>query len=143
MGVNRVILLGHVGADPEVQHFEGSNRVRARFRFATTEYYKDRQGQRQEQTEWHTVIFWGAICRTIEEHVRKGQQLYIEGRIRYRQWLDEQQQKHYVTEIVGDTFQFAGPRREGLTDPPSAPEGGQLSEANGEYTLPGGEDFPF
>ncbi|PID89960.1 MAG: single-stranded DNA-binding protein [Bacteroidetes bacterium] len=156
MGVNRVILLGRVGADPEIQYFEGNSRARARFRFATTEHYRDKQGNRQEQTEWHTVVFWGSICRVIEQHVRKGQQLYIEGRIRYRQWVDEQQQKHYATEIAGDTFHFVGgsPRPGGVegANPSAGVQGGmpegsqggmQLNEADGSYVLPNGEAFPF
>ena len=106
-GVNRVILLGRVGRDPEIRVLEGGKKV-ANFTIATSETYKDKKGEKQEVTEWHNCVFWGPIVDVIEKHVKKGQQLYIEGKLRTRSYEDKEGVKKYVTEILGNSLQMLG-----------------------------------
>ena len=112
--VNKVILIGNVGQDPEIRYTgDANNGVKvATIRLATSERYKDRNGNLQEHTEWHTVIVWRGIADVVEKYVRKGTQLYIEGRIRTRSWEDQTGNKRYATEIMGDTLQLLGRRSE-------------------------------
>ncbi|RSK42945.1 single-stranded DNA-binding protein [Hymenobacter perfusus] len=107
--VNKVILIGHLGKDPEVRHLEGGNSV-ANFTMATNEYYKDKQGNRVERTEWHTVAAWRGLAELAEKYLRKGQQVYVEGRIRTRQYQDKDNQTRYVTEIVAEEISLLGGR---------------------------------
>jgi single-strand DNA-binding protein len=106
-GVNKVILLGYLGKDPEVRALEGGKKV-AKFSLATTEYYKDRDGNRIEQTEWHHVEFWGALVDVIEKYLKKGSQVYIEGKLRTRSYDDKDGIKRYVTEIIGQQVNLVG-----------------------------------
>ena len=106
-GVNKVILLGYLGKDPEVRALEGGKKV-AKFSLATTEYYKDRDGNRAEQTEWHHVEFWGVFVDVIEKYLKKGSQVYIEGKLRTRSYDDKEGIKRYVTEIVGLQLNLVG-----------------------------------
>ncbi|KUG06314.1 single-stranded DNA-binding protein [Solirubrum puertoriconensis] len=105
--VNKVILIGHLGTDPEVRHLEGGSTV-AQFRLATNEFYKDKQGNRVERTEWHNVVAWRGLAETVEKYIKKGQQVYVEGKIRTRQYQDKDQQTRYVTEIVADEITMLG-----------------------------------
>ncbi|MCA8832156.1 single-stranded DNA-binding protein [Hymenobacter pini] len=107
--VNKVILIGHLGKDPEVRHLEGGNTV-ANFTMATNEYYKDKQGNRVERTEWHTIAAWRSLAELAEKYLRKGQQVYVEGRIRTRQYQDKDNQTRYVTEIVAEEISLLGSR---------------------------------
>ncbi|RSK30106.1 single-stranded DNA-binding protein [Hymenobacter metallilatus] len=107
--VNKVILIGHLGKDPEVRHLEGGNTV-ANFTMATNEYYKDKQGTRVERTEWHTIAAWRNLAELAEKYLRKGQQVYVEGRIRTRQYQDKDNQTRYVTEIVAEEISLLGSR---------------------------------
>ncbi|MBA3971293.1 MAG: single-stranded DNA-binding protein [Bacteroidetes bacterium] len=102
-GVNKVILVGNLGKDPEVRHLEGGTAV-ANFTMATTEVYKDKTGARQEQTEWHDIVVWRGLAEIAEKYLKKGMTIYIEGKLRKRSWDDKEGQKRYTTEIVGDTF---------------------------------------
>lgn len=111
MSVNKVILVGHVGNDPEVKHLDAGTPV-ANFRLATSELYKNRDGERVVQTEWHSVVAWRGLAEIVEKYVKKGQQLYIEGRIRTRAWDDKDGNKRYTTEIVADNMQMLGKRSE-------------------------------
>ncbi len=106
-GINKVILVGNLGADPEVKHLESGVSV-ARLRIATTESYKDRNGNRVEHTEWHTVTLWRGLADVAEKYVKKGQTVYIEGRIRTRQWNDKDGNQRYSTEIQGDNMTMLG-----------------------------------
>jgi single-strand DNA-binding protein len=106
-GVNKVILLGNLGKDPEVRSLEGGKKV-AKFSLATTESYKDRDGNRVENTEWHNVEFWGAVVDIIEKYLKKGNQVYIEGKLRTRSYDDKDGIKRYVTEIVGQQLNLIG-----------------------------------
>ncbi len=107
-GVNKVILIGHLGKDPEVQTFDGGN-MKCKFTLATTETYKDKSGQKQEQTEWHNVVMWGALADIAQKFLRKGTPVYLEGKIKSRSWDDAQSgQKKYITEIVADNMNMLG-----------------------------------
>lgn len=102
-GVNKVILVGNLGKDPEVRHLEGGAAV-ANFTMATTEVYKDKTGTRQEQTEWHNIVVWRGLAEVAEKYLKKGMTIYIEGKLRTRSWDDKEGHKRYTTEVVGDTF---------------------------------------
>ena len=99
--VNKVILIGNVGADPDVKYLEGGVAV-ARFSLATSEVYNNKNGERVTQTEWHNIVLWRNLAQIAEKYVRKGMMLYIEGRIRTRSWDDQNGVKRYTTEIYGD-----------------------------------------
>lgn len=113
--INKVILIGNVGQDPEVRYTgDASNGAKvATIRLATTERYRDRNGNPQEHTEWHNVVVWRNQADVVEKYVKKGTQLYIEGRIRTRSWDDQSGNKRYTTDIVADTLQLLGRRPEG------------------------------
>lgn len=100
--VNKVILIGNVGADPDVKYLEGGIAI-ARFSLATSEVYNNKNGERVTQTEWHNIVLWRNLAQIAEKYVRKGMMLYIEGRIRTRSWDDQNGVKRYTTEIYGDT----------------------------------------
>lgn len=111
--VNKVILVGNVGADPEVRSLESGVKV-ARLRLATTERIFDRQkNETRELTEWHTVTLWRGLADVVDKYVRKGSQLYIEGAIRSREWTDKDNQKRYATEIVANDMKLLGRRPDG------------------------------
>jgi single-strand DNA-binding protein len=100
-GLNKVMLIGNLGKDPEVQTLEGNIKV-ARFSLATTESYKDDKGQTHTNTEWHTVVVWRGLADLAEKYMRKGSTVYIEGKNKTRSYDDKQGTKRYVTEVVGD-----------------------------------------
>lgn len=99
-GINKVILIGNLGSDPEVRHLEGGASV-AKFNIATTERYKDRNGNRQEQTEWHRIELWNGLARVAEQYLKKGSKIFIEGKLRTDQWTDQNGQTRYTTSIRG------------------------------------------
>ncbi len=103
--VNKVILIGNVGADPEVRYLDGGVAV-ANIRLATTENYKNKNGEKIEQTEWHNVVLWRGLAEVVEKYVKKGMRLYIEGRLRTRSWDDQNGTKRYTTEIFADNMQM-------------------------------------
>lgn len=106
MSVNRVFLLGQVGRDPEVKEIGGAKY--ATFSLATSESYKDKNGERQTNTEWHTIVCWRNTAEVVERYVTKGMQLFVEGQLRTRSWEDGEGKKRYVTEIVAKEVQFVG-----------------------------------
>jgi single-strand DNA-binding protein len=110
-GVNKVILVGNLGANPEMRFTQGGQSV-ANLRLATTERWTDKNGQKQEATEWHRVVVWGKQAEIVGQYLTKGRQVYIEGRIRTRQWQDQAGQKRYTTEIVAQNVQMLGKRRQ-------------------------------
>lgn len=112
--INKVILIGNVGQDPEIRYTgDAANGAKvATIRLATTERYRDRNGNLQEHTEWHSVVVWRNTADVVEKYVRKGTQLYIEGRIRTRSWDDQSGNKRYTTEIMADTLQLLGRRQD-------------------------------
>ena len=116
------MLIGNVGRDPEVRYLDGQsgNAKVATFTLATTERYRDRNGETRENTEWHNIVAWRNTADVVERFVKKGTQLYIEGRIRTRSWDDQTGNKRYTTEIIADTLQLLGKK----TDNPGAQPGG-------------------
>ena len=132
--INKVILIGNVGQDPEVRYTgDASNGAKvATVRLATTERYRDRSGNLQEHTEWHSVVVWRNQAYVVEKYVKKGTQLYIEGRLRTRSWDDQNGNKRYVTEIVADTLQLLGRKPEGQ----SQGGYGQAQQAAPSYPQP-------
>jgi single-strand DNA-binding protein len=111
-GVNRVMLIGNLGKDPDVQYLEGNIGV-AKFSLATTETYKDRSGKLISQTEWHTVVLWRGLADLAEKYLHKGSLVYIEGRLRTRSWEDKEGNKKFATEVVGDNLIMLDKRNDG------------------------------
>jgi len=112
MSVNKVILVGNVGKDPEVRHLDSGVAV-ANFPLATSESYTAKNGDRVTTTEWHNIVLWRGLADVAEKYVTKGKQLYIEGRIRTRSYDDKDGNKKYITEIYGDVMQMLGSRDSG------------------------------
>jgi single-strand DNA-binding protein len=113
-GVNKVILIGHLGADPETRAMPSGSSV-ANLRLATTESWRDKQsGEQQERTEWHRVALFGRLAEIASEYLRKGSQVYIEGSLRTRKWQDKQGNERYSTEIVASDMQMLGGRGAGM-----------------------------
>ncbi|MCB0755377.1 MAG: single-stranded DNA-binding protein [Flavobacteriales bacterium] len=106
-GVNKVILVGRLGADPEVRTLESGTKVSS-IRLATSERYKDRNGQQQESTEWHNVVLWRGLADVTEKYLKKGDQVYIEGKIKTRKWTDKDGNDRYSTDIVADEMTMLG-----------------------------------
>ncbi len=115
MSVNKVILVGNVGKDPETRYLEGGTAV-SKFPLATSETYRNRNGERITTTEWHNVVVWRGLAEVCEKYVRKGSQLYIEGRIKTRSYNDRDGNTRYITEIVGDNMQMLGKRSDDTGD---------------------------
>ncbi|MEL7585676.1 MAG: single-stranded DNA-binding protein [Prolixibacteraceae bacterium] len=107
MSVNKVILIGNVGKDPEVRHLDKDVTV-ANFPLATSESYTAKNGEKVTTTEWHNVVIWRGLAKVVEQYVKKGDKLYIEGRIRTRAWDDKDGNKRYTTEIYGDSMEMLG-----------------------------------
>ncbi len=105
--VNKAIIIGNLGADPDLRYTPSSQPV-AELRVATTEHWTTREGERKEQTEWHRIVVWGKQAEHCKSYLKKGRQVYVEGRLRTRQWEDKEGQKRYTTEIVADRVQFLG-----------------------------------
>lgn len=124
--VNKVLLIGNVGSDPEVRYLDGNNNGNggnakvATIRLATSERYRDRSGEQRENTEWHNVVAWRNLADLAENFIRKGTQIYVEGRIRTREYTDQTGAKRYRTEIIADNIQLLGRR----SDNPGAQDGG-------------------
>ena len=111
-GVNRVMLIGNLGKDPDVQYLEGNIAV-AKFSLATTETFKDRAGKLISQTEWHTVVLWRGLAELAQKYLHKGSLVYIEGRLKTRSWEDKEHNKKFATEVVGDNLIMLDKRSEG------------------------------
>jgi len=107
MSVNKVILLGRLGQDPELKYTPGGSAV-CNFSMATTEAWTDKQGQKQEKTEWHRIVVWGKLAELCNQYLAKGRQAFLEGRLQTRSWDDKDGNKKYTTEILASTVQFIG-----------------------------------
>jgi single-strand DNA-binding protein len=151
MSVNKVILVGNVGKDPEIRHLDTGVAV-ANFPLATSETYTAKNGEKVTTTEWHNIVLWRGLAEVAEKYVTKGRQLYIEGRIRTRNYDDKDGNKRYITEIYGDTMQMLGTKaddKSGATHynqnqstPGAIPPVAMASEP--AMDEPGGdEDLPF
>jgi len=131
-GINKVILVGNLGKDPEMRKLEGGI-SRVNFSLATTEYYKDKEGRRIEQTEWHNIVLWRSIAENAERLLKKGYTIYLEGKLQTRKWQDKEGQQRSITEIVGDTFQLIKRSEPGT----------QTNESNIPIGPTSGDDLPF
>ncbi len=137
--INKVILVGNVGVDPEVRTLESGAKV-ARVRLATTERLFDRQAnETKEHTEWHTITLWRGLADVVDKYVRKGSQIYIEGRLRTREWTDKDNQKRYSTEILADDMKLLGRRSEGAPSGTSAPQ--SYAQPQGGYSAPASQPY--
>ena len=127
MSLNKAMLIGNVGRDPEVRYLDGNsgNAKVATFTLATTERYRDRNGETRENTEWHNIVAWRGNADVAERFVKKGTQLFIEGRIRTRSWDDQSGNKRYTTEIIADNLQLLGKK----SDNPGGQQGGYQAPA--------------
>ena len=139
--VNKAIILGNLGRDPEVRYTSDGNAVTT-FSVATTETRKDRDGNSQEHTEWHRIVVFGRLAEVCGEYLAKGRSVYVEGSIRTRSWDDREGNKRYTTEIVGRTVQFLSPRGE------SGRQGGGAPPAEDDFSYEEGagmtdDDVPF
>lgn len=144
-GVNKVILIGNLGADPEVRFTPGGQAV-ANFRIATNESWTDKSGQKQERTEWHRIVVWGKLAELCGEYLKKGRQAYVEGRLQTREWTDKEGKKNYTTEVVANTVQFLGGGGGGGGGGRSGEGGGSRSDDAGPVDDMGpgpGDDIPF
>ena len=144
-GVNRVFLMGNLGVDPEVR-FTPSGQAVANFRIATNESWTDKQGQKQEKTEWHRIVVWGKLAELCGEYLKKGRQCFVEGRLQTREWTDKEGKKNYTTEIVANNVQFLGGRDGAGAGAGRRTEEGPPMLADGEGPPPqmgGGDDIPF
>ncbi|MBX7113287.1 MAG: single-stranded DNA-binding protein [Myxococcaceae bacterium] len=152
-GVNKVILVGNLGRDPEVR-FTPSGQAVANFSIATTDSWTDKGGQKQERTEWHRIVVWGKLGELCGEYLKKGRQAYVEGRLQTREWNDKEGKKNQTTEVVANQVVFLGGRGEGAGPGASTGSGRSTRE---EYGAPpmddmgpppgmppaGGDDIPF
>src|ERR1700710_2429787 len=111
-GVNRVVLIGNLGKDPEIQYLEGNIPV-AKFPLATTETYKDKTGRLISQTEWHNVVLWRGLAELAQKYLHKSSLVYIEGRLKTRSWEDKEGNKKFATEIIGDNLIMLDKRSDG------------------------------
>lgn len=151
MSVNKVILVGNVGKDPEVRHLDTGVAV-ANFSLATSESYTAKNGEKVTTTEWHNIVLWRGLAEVAEKYVTKGRQLYIEGRIRSRSYDDKDGIKRYITEIYGDTMQMLGTKSDDKSGNSQYNQNPEHSSSNAqpnavnepEMKEPGGDDdLPF
>ncbi len=139
-GINKVILIGNLGKDPELRYTPSGTAV-ASFSLATSEKWKDRDGNMQDKTEWHNIVVWGRQAEIAKEYLAKGRQVYIEGRIQTRSWDDKDGNKRYTTEIIAQRLNFLGSRGDqggggsSSDTPPEAPPPGDLGAED--------DDLPF
>ena len=145
--VNKVILIGNLGQDPETRNTQGGQAV-CNLRVATTDKYKDRDGTWVDRTEWHTVTVWGKQAEACGQYLHKGKQVYVEGRLQTRKWQDKEGKDRYSTEVVADNVRFLGGREEGgQREERREPEQNRGRGGGGEQYRepdPGGDDgIPF
>ena len=138
-GVNKVILIGNLGKDPEVRYLDSGVAV-ANFSLATTESYKNKEGERVSQTEWHNVVLWRGLAEVAEKWLKKGSSVYIEGKIRNRKWEDKDGNTRYTTEILADNMTMLGKKEGGSS------ETSESTTTTTEESIPQeekGDDLPF
>lgn len=134
-GVNKVILIGNLGADPEVR-FTPSGQAVANFRIATSESWTDKNNQKQERVEWHRIVVWGKLGELCGQYLAKGRQCYVEGRLQTREWTDKEGKKNYTTEVVANSVTFLGGNRDSAGGGENRP---RPAAPNGRPS--GGDDF--
>jgi single-strand DNA-binding protein len=144
------MLIGNLGRDPDLQHLEGNIAV-AKFPLATTETFKDKNGNLVSQTEWHTVVLWRGLAELAQKYLHKGSLVFIEGRLRTRTWEDKDKNRRFSTEIVGDNLVMLDKRKDNGSDFPSAPDTqhdasdftGDISYNSGTGALGDKDNLPF
>jgi single-strand DNA-binding protein len=137
MSVNKAILVGRLGRDPETRYTSGGQAV-ANFTLATDETFKDRSGERQKRTEWHRIVLWGKLAEIAQQYLKKGMLVYIEGRIQTRQWEDKRDgQKRTTTEIVGNAMRMLTSRAEGAAAAAGAGAPGPARSAEADFEAAG------
>lgn len=143
-GINKVILVGNLGADPEVRTLESGAKV-ARIRIATSESYTNKEGNKVETTEWHNVTLWRQQAELAEKYLSKGRQVYVEGKLQTRSWKDSEGNDRYATDIVAREIQFLGGRQEGSSPQPASSSAPSPATAQPADTSTGAEsdDLPF
>ena len=149
-GVNRVILIGNLGKDPEIRNLEGGVK-KASFSLATTESYKGKNGEKIDQTEWHNIVLWRGLADVAESYLKKGNTIYVEGKIKNRDYTDKDGNKRYITEIVADNMVMLGSRRDQQTGGEyNGPQKQEKAPQQESYEQPadltadtGGDDLPF
>ncbi len=125
-GVNRVILIGRLGRDPELK-FTPAGKAVTNFTMATSENWKDDSGEKQERTEWHRIVIWGKLAEVAAKYLTKGAQVYIEGKLQTREWTDKDGQKKYTTEIIANNMTMLDGKGEGGNNPEKPESSGGLS----------------
>ena len=138
-GVNKVILIGNLGRDPEVRYLDSGVAV-ANFSLATTENYKNKEGERVSQTEWHNIVLWRGLAEVAEKWLKKGSSVYIEGKIRNKKWEDKEGNTRYTTEILGDNMTMLGKKDDNSSD---APESTVTTAEESVPEAEKGDDLPF
>lgn len=118
--VNKVILLGHLGKEPEIRYLE-HDRMRASFTLATNESYKNKEGEKVTHTTWHNIVLWNPLAKIAEQYLTKGKQVYLEGKLTTRSYVDKEGQTKYVTEVVGQQLVLLGGGRSGAEDTTVSP----------------------
>ncbi len=144
-GVNRVMLIGNLGRDPDLQYLEGNIAV-AKFPLATTETFKDKNGNLVSQTEWHTVVLWRGLAELAQKYLHKGSLVFIEGRLRTRTWEDKDKNRRFSTEIVGDNLVMLDKRKENGDFPHPPGESSEIATPDISYDPNMGatkDDLPF
>lgn len=140
-GINKVILIGNLGSDPEVRYTPSGVAV-AQFNIATSEEWKDKDsGEKKERTEWHRIIAWRRLGEICGEYLSKGQQVYVEGRIQTNAWEDKEGNKRYTTEIIANTVQFLGKRESSESARPRSTSAADFQ--GGPPQGPADDDIPF
>jgi len=142
-GINKVILVGNLGKDPEVRYLEGGTAV-ANFPIATSESFKDKNtGERKTTTEWHNIVVWRGLAEISEKYLKKGMQVYIEGKLRTRQWQDKDGGTRYTTEIVADNLQMLGKKDEQHSSTPTEQNIAPQSSTSADDSANEVDDLPF
>lgn len=143
-GVNKVILVGNLGKDPEVRHLDNGRAV-ANFSIATSESYKNKAGERVTNTEWHNVVLWTPLAEIAERFLKKGNQVYIEGKLTTRSWDDQDGNKRYTTEVVGREMTLLGSRGDNEGGQPSAaaPAAAPMQSPVSSIPEDDSDDLPF
>lgn len=146
--VNKVILVGNLGRDPETRYTTSGDAV-TNIRLATTDVWKDKAGEKQERTEWHNIVFYGRQAEIAGEYLKKGRQIYVEGRLQTRKWQDKEGQDRYTTEIRGDVMKMLGKREGGGEPRPESAMASKTPETKTAAKKPAGkfddleDDIPF
>lgn len=134
-GVNRVMLIGNLGRDPDIQVLDGNIAV-AKFPLATTETFKDKNGKLVSQTEWHTVVLWRGLAELAQKYLHKGSLIYVEGRLKTRSWEDKDKNKKFATEVVGDNLIMLDKRTDGSSGSPGTTTSGENIEGLSSSEIP-------